>query len=823
MMEDAARIAGPIHQVAMISVLALAVIAAPGAEAQVRRPGLPLTEPSLADALQVSLGHLRAHREPMGLAAGDLDEMAVTDRYETARTKTTHLYLRQQIDGIDVFGGEVSISVDAQGRTRTVADRLIRGTRDRLTNRVPTLTARQAILAAAEHLGIEPEAPLRMQRREGGVARAVVFGAPDLSRDLIPAKLGYVLVPTGALRLAWNLVIRTPDGLHWWNLHVDSGTGRVLRQNDWIARESYTVYPVPFASPDEGPRVLVIDPDDSVASPFGWHDSNGIAGAEFTDTRGNNVFAQDDIDANDAGGQRPGGGAGLFFSPLIDLTHQPGNYIDASVTNLFYWNNVVHDVMYSYGFDEAAGNFQLNNYGNGGLANDPVQADSQDGSGTNNAQFGTPPDGFAPRMEMFRWLLGPTPRLIVASPSGIAGTYLAGPGLFGSGTPGLMGTVVQALDPADGSGPSTTDACSPLTNPGAVAGNLAIIDRGTCLFIEKVGHAEDAGAIGVIIVNNAGNSTLTMAGVDPSLTIPAIFLGQSDGATIVAQLGSGVSANLVTPAARDSSLDAGVVIHEYGHGISNRLTGGPSNVDCLDAAESAAMGEGWGDWWALVLTANSTDVASDLRGLASYLVDEPASGGIRNYPYSSDLGASPLTYGDISGLNHPHGAGEVWAGSLWQMYWNLVDESGFDADLYAGTGGNNVALQLVMDALKLQPCDPSMVDGRDALLAADQTANGGANECSIWAAFAKRGIGFSASDGGSSSTLAVIESFDDPPTCVPEPGQMLGLMSGIGLLRLLVRRRAGTTTAGGSKNLGQLPQPVPNRSSSSRGTDAWSS
>jgi len=73
------------------------------------------------------------------------------------------------------------------------------------------------------------------------------------------------------------------------------------------------------------------------------------------------------------------------------------------VTNLFYLNNFIHDVQYQYGFDEAGGNFQVNNYGRGGLGNDSVQAEAQDGAGTNNANFGTPPDGQRPRMQMFIW------------------------------------------------------------------------------------------------------------------------------------------------------------------------------------------------------------------------------------------------------------------------------------------------------------------------------------------------------------------------------------------------------------------------------------
>jgi hypothetical protein len=251
-----------------------------------------------------------------------------------------------------------------------------------------------------------------------------------------------------------------------------------------------------------------------------------------------------------------------------------------------------------------------------------------------------------------------------------------------------------------------------------------------------------------------------------------------------------VGASLVGPAARDSALDNGVVVHEYGHGVSNRLTGGPSNVNCLDELQSSAMGEGWSDWFALVLTAKPGDAAADPRGIGNHVIGEPPAGaGIRNFPYSTDPGVSPLTYGDIGLLNQPHGAGEVWAGALWEMYWNLLAAHGYDPDLYAGAGGNNLALELVMDGLKLQPCEPSFVDGRDALLAADVNANGGANACAIWAAFAKRGLGVDAFDGGSAATLGVVEDFDVPPVCLPEPGPATGLLSGGAWLACLARRR----------------------------------
>jgi hypothetical protein len=128
-----------------------------------------------------------------------------------------------------------------------------------------------------------------------------------------------------------------------------------------------------------------------------------VAGAEFTITRGNNVRACEDADANNTPGYSPNGGATLDFDFPLDLTQAPSTYQNAAITNLFYWNNLMHDVWYQYGFDDPSGNFQSNNYGRGGAGNDFVNADAQDGSGTNNANFATPPDGSSPRMQMFIW------------------------------------------------------------------------------------------------------------------------------------------------------------------------------------------------------------------------------------------------------------------------------------------------------------------------------------------------------------------------------------------------------------------------------------
>ena len=166
-------------------------------------------------------------------------------------------------------------------------------------------------------------------------------------------------------------------------------------------------------------------------------------------------------------GTRPDGGPGLVFDFPIDFANQPETFEEASITNLFYWTNLAHDVFYSYGFDEAAGNFQTNNYGQGGAGNDAVIADAQDGAGTNNALFGTPPDGFPGRMEMF--LFSPPTLLEVNSPPSVAGNYAAGPALFGPRLDGDVVTeeVIQALELA----PNYEQALELLLDLRTAAGN----------------------------------------------------------------------------------------------------------------------------------------------------------------------------------------------------------------------------------------------------------------------------------------------------------------------------------------------------------------
>lgn len=149
-----------------------------------------------------------------------------------------------------------------------------------------------------------------------------------------------------------------------------------------------------------------------------------------------------------------------------------------------------------------------------------------------------------------------SPLLAVTAPGAIAGNYEVGAAAFGPvlTTTGITAQVVQALDPSDAAGTLTTDGCSALTNAAAVAGKIAMIDRGTCGFTVKVKNAQDAGAVAVIIADNtAGGPPAGLGGADATITIPAVRITLDDANLLKAQLGAGVTATLKV----DNSIRAG--------------------------------------------------------------------------------------------------------------------------------------------------------------------------------------------------------------------------------------------------------------------------
>lgn len=719
-----------------------------------------------------------------------------------------NVYVNQRFQGIEIFNSVSSFAVK-NGNVVNSSLRFEANIAQRINATQPSITPSLAISKAATALNLSSPSGLVML--ESVADNSFVFSNGSLSTENIPVKLVYQIAEDNTLKLAWDLSISLKNNENYFSVRIDAITGALLDTHDWVAQcnfgetgihnhtvakdsqsvlfntkaknetksflgsPQYNVFAIPVESPNHGGESLQLNPANEVASPFGWHDTDGIAGAEFTTTRGNNVRAQDDRDANDGSGFSPDGGAELDFNFAYNFNTSPVNMLEAVTTNLFYWNNIMHDVWFQYGFDEASGNFQERNYSNEGSGSDSVNADAQDGSGLNNANFGTPPDGGNPRMQMFLWSpVGPPGEPLIINNGPLAGGYTGLAATFGAPLPTVPLTSDFALAIDDNSGVSTdeNDACDPLINGASLSGKIVVLRRGECEFGVKVLAAENAGAIAVIVVNNVATAPIAMGvgAVGDQVTIPSIMISQADGEAIIAELQNNgtVNGSLIEagPFNLDGDVDNGIIAHEYGHGISNRLTGGPAQAGCLQNAEQ--MGEGWSDWFGLMLTIEAGDAGADRRGIGTYVQGQSTTGvGIRPRPYSTDFSINELTYDATNnpGISQPHGIGSVWATMLWDLNWALIDQYGFDADLYNGTGGNNIAMQLVIDGLKLQSCSPGFVDGRDAILAADLLANNGANRCLIWGVFANRGLGFSATQGSSNNRSDQEEAFDLPTDC----------------------------------------------------------
>lgn len=213
---------------------------------------------------------------------------------------------------------------------------------------------------------------------------------------------------------------------------------------------------------------------------------------------------------------------------------------------------------------------------------------------------------------------------------------------------------------------------------------------------------------------------------------------------------------------RLSGFDNSVIQHEYAHGISSRLTGGPSNQFCLSSPIARGLSEGWSDFFALIwkLTPEATNSSNFYFG--TYTSNHPY--GFRTVPYSTSLARNPHTFGDVfSFFGDEHLIGEVWATMLYELLWILIDKHGFEPDLFnvKSSAGNVLATQLIIDAMKLQPCNPNFIQARDAILLADLHLTQGSNACEIWGAFAKRGLGYRAK-----SVLSLpVNSFLVPKWC----------------------------------------------------------
>lgn len=540
-----------------------------------------------------------------------LSSIHVTDVYTDQLTNTSHVYAQQVArNGRIVIDGLANVNINGQGHVISSSQSfaLLQGYTEFSDSNL-SLGESIKTLARRVNTPLMDDSILEL----GSFDNEGIIKLPEDVAVNGECRAKQVLVKTNNSQLtpAWHLVLRQHND--WWCACVVNQ--EVVQLNNWAYKgHQFKVFPKSVESPLQQPQPqIVANPASPKASPHGW--------VTRDTTAGNNVWAQD----NPTGGNewqnnhRPK--AHPEFDFPLDLTKEPPSYVDFAITQLFYTINVMHDLSYTYGFDEAAGNFQDINYSGQGVGGDYVVAFAQDGSGKDNSMFMSPPDGQHGVMRMFIW-------------------------------------DVTTLD-------------------------------------------------------------------------------------------------------RDGDLDQGIVAHEFTHGISNRLTGGPSNANCLNGDIPGGMGEGWSDTMANVMRIKPGDRRTLEMEMGVYVYGR----NIRHYPYSTNMRKNPATYGWLNkpGYKEVHMVGEVWASLLYEVIWNLVDKHGV-GDLYKRdlNKGNCLFLQLLLDGMKLQPCNPSFIDARNAILQADQQLTKGNNLCAMWRGFAKRGLGVNARQ----VRYYHLEDFHVPNACI---------------------------------------------------------
>ncbi|KAJ4323555.1 hypothetical protein N0V84_004296 [Fusarium piperis] len=542
----------------------------------------------------------------------------VSDHY-VGSNGVAHVRFKQTVNDIDVDNGDFNVNIAANGEVFSYGNSFYTGKLPGPLVKRDASDPVTALQSTVEVLDLPVDASdAKAEPKDDSEHYSFTDTSGTVQKP--EAKLVYLIDGEQNLKLTWRVETDVLD--NWLLTYVDADkTEKIVGVVDYVADlATYEVYPWGVNDPSKGSRSVVEDPWVIEASEFTWL-SDGSA--NYTTTRGNNAIAH----VNPSGGStylnnyRPNSQSLKFEYSFSTSQTDPTSYRDASIAQLFYTANKYHDLLHLLGFNEAAGNFEINNNGQGGIGNDFVILNSQDGSGTNNANFATPADGSPGRMRMYLWTYS-TPR-------------------------------------------------------------------------------------------------------------------------------------------RDSSFDAGVVIHEYTHGLSNRLTGGPANAGCLSGSESGGMGEGWSDFMATAIHLGTRDTRSTNHVIGDWVYNNV--NGIRAYPYSTSLTTNPYTYRSVNSLSGVHAIGTYWATALYEVLWNLIDKHGkndndvptFDSN-GVPTDGKYLSLKLVIDGMALQPCNPNMVQARDAILDADKALTGGDNQCELWTAFAKRGLGTGARYSSSSRTESFV-------------------------------------------------------------------
>jgi large repetitive protein len=570
---------------------------------------------------------------------------------------------------------------------------------------------------------------------------------------------------------------------------IDRLSGQVLQQVDLTHDATYRVWidddlrpqdspnvdvsPHPTGAPDTLERDLVeptdVEVDGLNVNPDGGTDAWLPSGAETLEGNNVHVYGDGTTYGDEAGSKLPisGSAPGVFDSTYdfeLDAVASESQ-LAATAAQAFYTTNWLHDRYYDVGFDEAAGNAQLDNYGRGGVDGDPINirlwADWSDLE-RNNANMTTPADGSSPQMNVY--IFNPLSEIWL---DGQATPLVAGSAEFGPSDVSISGELVWWPDEG-------ATACEP--TEGDVVGRVVLVNRGPCKYAAKALNAQNAGAIGVVLIDSESSELPPLLGFDDVSTgvvIPMVSVTAADGEALADEADLGpVSLTLTRPPDVDGGLDSGMVAHEWGHYLFYR------HISCA-ATQCGAMSEGWSDATALHMMVREGDDLDGVYPYSAFLSADPewAYYGGRRMPYSRDPAINGLSFRHIMdgeslpdvpsrenshGNEEVHNAGEIWASALFDAYLALLDQPGADFD-----DVDQRWPELVVTALGFIPDSPSYLEGRDGLLAAALVVDPDSAQL-MAQAFADRGMGTCAEgpEGESNSLDGVIEDFQLHPDLV---------------------------------------------------------
>ncbi|KAL3418075.1 extracellular elastinolytic metalloproteinase [Phlyctema vagabunda] len=329
-------------------------------------------------------------------------EFRVVDDHYVGTNGIAHVNLKQTIHGLDVENGDLNVNVASDGSVFSYGGSFYTGEIPaesplKKRDQVDPVTAFKDV---SEALALPISADAAVAVPEEATEHYTIEGSSG-TKSAPKIKLSYLQDGEGKLTLTWRLETELED--NWLLSYANAVSPKeILGVVDYVSDASYTVYPWLTADPTKGSRTVETNPWDTTASELTWQSDGSTT---YTTTRGNNGIAQANWEGDDAyiNDYRPSATGANFNYALNLATTDPKLYANASVTQLFYTANKYHDLLHTLGFNEAAGNFETNNNGAGGKGSDAVILNAQDGSGTNNANFATPPDGQPGRMRMYLW------------------------------------------------------------------------------------------------------------------------------------------------------------------------------------------------------------------------------------------------------------------------------------------------------------------------------------------------------------------------------------------------------------------------------------